>query len=57
MEKFVRRPLKVDEDSIEVDLKEGENLLLLKLDQGPGDMGWAVRFVDPNEELQFALPK
>lgn len=56
-EHLVRRGIKPDEDRIEVDLKQGDNLLLLKLDQGPGDMGWAVRFVDPADELQFALPK
>lgn len=56
-EKLVRRAVKVDEDSIEVDLKQGDNLLLLKLDQGPGDLGWAVRFLDPKDELEFALPK
>ena len=33
-EKLVRRPLTPDQDRIEVELKEGDNLLLLKLDQG-----------------------
>ncbi len=40
------RGLKKDSDFVPVSLKKGVNKLLVKVDQGTGDWGFAVRFLD-----------
>lgn len=55
-EKAIQRGLKPDDDRTTVDLKEGDNLLLLKIQQDGGDVGFAARFVDPKNELTYSLP-
>lgn len=55
-EKAIQRGLKPDDDRTTVDLKEGDNLLLLKIQQDGGDVGFAGRFVDPKNELTYSLP-
>jgi hypothetical protein len=51
------RSLKVDNDKVEVELEKGPNLLVLKVEQGTGDVGWAVRFLDPEDRFKYSLPK
>ena len=40
------RWLQPDDDFIPVELKKGKNNILLKIDQGTGDFGFVVRFLD-----------
>jgi len=47
----------VDADEVPVSLKEGSNLLLVKVQQQQGNVGWAVRFRDPHDQLKYSLPK
>ena len=54
---LVERGVTADDDRVEVNLKKGRNLLLLKIDQGHGDVGFTVRIVDPPDELSFSLPE
>ncbi len=53
----IRRGIQIDDDAVDVKLKKGENKLLIKISQGPGDMGWAVRFRDPEGKLTYTLPE
>jgi hypothetical protein len=46
-----------DSDTVEVELKEGENQLLIKVEQRLGNIGFALRFFDPVDELTFGLPE
>jgi hypothetical protein len=41
------RSLSIDSEKYQVDLKAGKNILLLKIIQGKGALGHAVRFIDP----------
>ncbi len=41
------RPLNPDSEKAAVNLKAGKNFLLLKVTQGTGGLGHAVRFIDP----------
>jgi hypothetical protein len=50
------RPLWIDVDHIDVELKKGENILLLKVEQLSGGVGFAARFSDPQEALRFSVP-
>jgi hypothetical protein len=43
----VSRRLKIDSETGIVNLKTGKNLLLVKVVQGLGGVGHAVRFLDP----------
>jgi hypothetical protein len=56
-EKKVDRALQADQDRVEVELKKGPNNLLIKLQQQGGDLGWAVRFANPDDDLTYSLPK
>jgi hypothetical protein len=40
-----------------VALRKGANTLLVKVDQALGDVGWALRFRDPDQELSYRLPE
>jgi len=51
------RGLKPDEDRIPIRLRKGDNTLLIKIDQGQGPFGFAVRIADPQEVLRYALPE
>ncbi len=51
------RMLRLEGDRAEVKLKQGANPILVKVEQGIGDVGFAVRFVAPPEDLKYALPK
>ncbi len=51
------RPLMPDQDRLAVKLEKGDNVLLLKVEQRLGDVGFVVRFQDPKDELSYALPK
>jgi hypothetical protein len=53
----IMRGLRADDDRFAVDLKEGDNLLLMKVQQDGGDVGFAARFLDPKGELTYSLPK
>lgn len=55
--KHIRRGLAPDQDKVEVLLKEGPNPMLVKITQGVGDVGWAVRFLDPADELSYSVPE
>ena len=52
----IQRGMVPDSDRVDVELKAGENLLLIKLEQRIGDIGFALRFLDPHGELTFGLP-
>ena len=52
----IDRPLRPDDDRVPVELKKGPNTLLIKVEQGVGDIGFAVRFLDPDDELTFSVP-
>jgi hypothetical protein len=52
-----QRPLVLDADKVEVELRKGENTLLIKVEQGAGDAGVAARFADPQDQLKYSLPK
>lgn len=54
---FIRRGIVPDQDRFMVDLRKGANTVLVKIDQGPGDVGWAVRFMDPTDELTYGVPE
>ncbi len=54
---FVQRGLTPDADRVEVELEKGPNALLIKVEQHLGDVGWAVRFADPDDELTYNLPE
>ncbi|MCK5456076.1 MAG: hypothetical protein KAI45_03050, partial [Melioribacteraceae bacterium] len=43
---FNGRWLQADNDYVPVELKQGTNNLMLKIDQGTGDFGYVVRFLD-----------
>ena len=51
------RVVKLDEDSCAAELKRGRNALLLKVDQGGGPWGFALRVEDPEGDLEFVLPE
>jgi hypothetical protein len=51
------RPLWIDVDHVDVELKKGENILLIKVEQLGGGVGFAARFSDPHEVLTFTLPQ
>ena len=51
------RPLWIDVDHAEVELKKGENILLLKVEQLSGGAGFAARFSDPHQVLEFKVPR
>jgi hypothetical protein len=53
---LVQRRMVPDSDKVEVELQKGENLLLIKLEQRIGNVGFAIRFLDPLDELTFGLP-
>jgi len=53
----VERRMMPDSDRVDVTLAKGENLLLIKIEQRLGDIGFALRFHDPEDELTFGLPK
>ncbi|MCS7192202.1 MAG: hypothetical protein NZ937_04370, partial [Armatimonadetes bacterium] len=53
----VYRGLAIDQDKVKVKLKQGSNLLLVKVENGGGDWAVSVRVRDPDETLKFALPK
>ncbi len=52
-----QRSLQPDSDKVEVSLEAGPNLLLVKVQQGMGDVGWAVRFLDPEDRFTYSLPR
>jgi hypothetical protein len=56
-EHAIQRRMVPDSDRVDVDLKAGENLLLIKLEQRLGNIGFAIRFLDPHGELTFGLPQ
>ncbi len=51
------RGLSIDQDRVQVKLKQGTNLLLVKVENGGGDWAVAVRVRDPDGVLKFSLPK
>ena len=51
---FQRRVVTPDEDRFQVELKEGRNPVLLKIDQGGGPWGFCFRIDDPEEKLTSA---
>jgi len=51
------RGLSVDQDRVQVRLKRGTNLLLVKVENVGGDWAVAVRVRDPDGVLKFSLPK
>lgn len=53
----VHRGLTVDQDRVRVKLKQGENLLLVKVENGGGDWALAVRIRDPEGVLKFTTPQ
>ena len=55
-EHAVSRPLVPDQDRIEIDLREGENEVLLRVDQGGGPWGFTFRIDDPGETLKVVEP-
>ncbi len=46
LDRRTSRPLTFDEDQVEVDLKSGENTLLVKLEQRSGDWTFAARILE-----------
>jgi|GEM_PF-599581 len=48
------RSLAEDQDAVLVSLKEGENRVLVKVDQGWGSWGFRLRFADPERERREA---
>ena len=46
---LVERDLRTDEDRVAVDLCEGDNTILVKVEQGRGDWGFALRFMSVAE--------
>ena len=46
------RWLQKDDDFVPVTLKKGVNNLMLKIDEGTGDFGFAIRFLDYDSTLQ-----
>ncbi|MCS7266296.1 MAG: DUF2961 domain-containing protein [Armatimonadetes bacterium] len=53
----VYRGLAIDQDKVKVKLKQGSNLLLVKVENGGGDWAVSVRVRDPESLLKFSLPK
>jgi len=51
------RPLWIDVDHAEVELKKGDNTLLIKVEQLTGGVGFAARFSDPYQALKFKVPE
>ncbi|MCX7967578.1 MAG: DUF2961 domain-containing protein [Armatimonadetes bacterium] len=51
------RGLSVDQDRVQVKLRRGANILLVKVENGGGDWAVAVRVRDPDGVLKFSLPK
>jgi hypothetical protein len=54
---MVLRGLVPDNDRVDVQLKQGPNLLLIKVVQEQGNVGWAVRLQDPESKLTYSLPE
>lgn len=54
-EVFTGRPLQIDQDDMELDLKKGNNRLLIKIQNMTLDFGFACRIVQENDykKLQF----
>jgi len=48
------RSLVVDKEHVLLDLKAGDNTLLLKIGQGGGRWGFIARPLDPNRELRYS---
>jgi len=46
--------LVVDRERVSLDLKAGDNTLLLKIGQGGGRWGFIARLLDPNRELKYS---
>jgi hypothetical protein len=57
----VQRPLRFDEDVVPIELKQGNNRLLFKVDQGTGAWGLIVRITDETGQsikgLRYQTPK
>lgn len=53
----IERSMQVDADKIDVSLNKGPNLLLIKVQQQQGGVGWVARFRDPHDTLKYSLPK
>ncbi len=51
------RGLTIDQDRVQVKLRQGTNLLLVKIENGGGDWAVAVRVLDPDRVLKFSLPQ
>ena len=51
------RGLVPDADRFEVPLKKGTNAILVKVTQGHGPWGFALRLNDPDDELKYTLPE
>ncbi len=51
------RGLTVDQDRVPVQLQQGRNWLLVKVENGGGDWALAVRVRDPDGTLKFAIPQ
>lgn len=55
---FVSRGVRVDQDRLEVRLKEGSNQILVKVSQGGGGWGFCVRLTDRQDRpLKFEEPQ
>jgi len=51
------RGLTIDQDRVQVKLKQGTNLLLVKVENGGGDWSLALRVRDPDGILNFSVPQ
>jgi len=51
------RGLTIDQDKAQVKLRQGTNLLLVKVENGGGDWSLAVRVRDPDGILNFSVPQ
>lgn len=51
------RSLTIDQDTVKVKLRQGENLLLVKVENEGGDWALTVRVRDPEGVLKFRLPQ
>jgi hypothetical protein len=54
---MVLRGIVPDNDRVDVKLNKGPNLLLVKVVQEQGNVGWAVRLQDPDDKLTYSLPE
>ncbi len=50
------RGLKPDADRFDVSLKQGPNVILVKITQGQGPWGMTFRLNDPDDQLKYTLP-